>query len=70
MGDVPGALAKLSGLIAQYHTNILHIIHERTAKDIPIKFSKVILVLETRGSDYVREIERGLNQRGDILSKY
>jgi threonine dehydratase len=69
--DVPGALAKLSNLVAQQNANILHIIHERAAKDIPIGFSKVILVLETRGSDYIREIERGLKERGyslEILS--
>ncbi len=62
--DIPGALAKLTGLVAQYHANILHIIHERTAKDIPIGFSKVILVLETRGSDHIREIKKGLIEKG------
>jgi threonine dehydratase len=62
--DVPGALAKLSGLVAQHRANILHIIHERAAKDIPIGFSKVILVLETRGSDHIREIKKGLERKG------
>jgi threonine dehydratase len=65
--DVPGALAKLSGLIAQYHANILHIIHERTAKDIPIAFSKVILVLETRGPDHIREIRKRLKENGYLF---
>ena len=58
--DVPGALAKLTGLIAQHHANILHIIHERTAKEIPIGFSKVILVLEARGPEHIEEIKRGM----------
>ncbi len=62
--DVPGALAKLSGLVAQHRANILHIIHERAAKDIPIGFSRVILVLETRGSDHIREIKKGLEGKG------
>jgi threonine dehydratase len=62
--DVPGALSRLSGLVAQYRANILHIIHERAAKDIPIGFSKVILVLETRGSDHIREIKEGLKKNG------
>jgi threonine dehydratase len=60
--DVPGSLAKLTDLIAQHHANILHIIHERTAKEIPIGFSKVILVLETRGPEYIGEIKRGLKR--------
>jgi threonine dehydratase len=62
--DVPGALAKLTSLVAQHRANILHIIHERAAKDIPIGFSKVILVLETRGSDHIQEIRRGLKEKG------
>jgi threonine dehydratase len=60
--DAPGALAKLSNLVAEYKANILHIIHERTASDIPIGSSKVILVLETRGPEHVREIQRGLKK--------
>jgi hypothetical protein len=44
--DVPGALVTLTALVALKHANILHIIHERAARDIPIGFSRVILVLE------------------------
>jgi threonine dehydratase len=65
--DVPGALAKLTSLVSQYRANILHIIHERAAKDIPIGFSKVILVLETRGADHIREIKKGFEGRGYSL---
>ena len=65
--DVPGALAKLSNLVAQHHANILHIIHERATKEIPIGFSKVILVLETRGPDHIREIKKGLQEKGYSL---
>jgi len=61
--DVPGALAKLTGVVADCDANILHIVHERAAKDIPIGFSKVILVLETRGPDHIREIEKGLKEK-------
>jgi threonine dehydratase len=65
--DVPGALAKLSSSVALHHANILHIIHERATKDIPIGFSKVILVLETRGPDHIREIKKGLKEKGYSL---
>ncbi len=60
--DIPGALGELTALVAQYRANILHIIHERTAKDTPIGFSKVILVLETRGPDHIREIKKGFEK--------
>ncbi len=67
LSDVPGALAKLTNLIGQYRANILHIIHERAARDVPIGFSKVILVLETRGSDHIREIKKGFKEKGYSL---
>jgi threonine dehydratase len=67
--DVPGALAKLCGLVAQLDANILHIIHERAAKDIPIGFSKVILVLETRSPEHIRKIEKELKQKGYSLQR-
>ena len=53
--------------VAQYRANILHIIHERVAKDIPIGFSKVTLVLETRDSDHIREIQQGFRAKGYSL---
>jgi threonine dehydratase len=65
--DIPGSLANLSSLISQSQANILHIIHERAAKDIPIGFSKVILVLETRGPDHIHEIRKGLKENGYSL---
>lgn len=65
--DVPGALAKLSSLVARQDANILHIIHERAAKDIPIGYSKVILVLETRGPEHIRKTEKNLKEEGYLL---
>jgi threonine dehydratase len=62
--DVPGSLTKLTGLVAQYHANILHIVHERAAMDIPIGFSKVILILETRGPNHIQKIKKGLKAKG------
>jgi len=62
--DVPGGLAKLTALIAQNQANILHIVHERAARDIPIGFSKVILILETRGPNHIREVRRDLKEQG------
>lgn len=62
--DVPGSLAKLTGWVAQHQANILHIVHERAAMDIPIGFSKVILILETRGPDHIQKVKEGLKRRG------
>ena len=62
--DVPGSLASLTGLVSQLHANILHIIHERAAKDIPIGFSKVILILETRAPDHILEMKKAFTNIG------
>lgn len=62
--DVPGALAELTSLVARNQANILHIFHERTARDVPLGFSRVILTLETRGSDHVRQVQKGLKDYG------
>jgi threonine dehydratase len=67
--DVPGSLSTLTNLVAQHRANILHIIHERAAKEIPIGFSRVILVLETRGSDHIREIKKGVKAKGYFLER-
>ena len=58
------AFSRLTSLIAQHHANILHIIHERAPKEIPLGFSKVILVLETRGPEHIGEIKKVLKKEG------
>lgn len=68
--DVPGSLAQLTGMIAQLQANILHIVHERAAMDIPIGFTKVILILETRGPDHIQQIKKGLKRRGYVLRRF
>ena len=65
--DLPGSLSRLTHLIAEHRANILHIVHERADRDIPIGFSRVTLVLETRGPDHIREIQKGLNKSGCVL---
>jgi threonine dehydratase len=67
--DVPGSLSNLTYLVAQHRANILHIIHERAAKEIPIGFSRVILVLETRGSEHIREIKKEMKAKGYFLER-
>ncbi len=65
--DIPGSLLRLTRLMAEHHANILHIVHERADRDIPIGFTRVTLVLETRGPDHIREIQEGLRNSGCVL---
>ncbi len=67
--DVPGSLAQLTSMVAQLQANVLHIVHERTAQDVPIGCSKVILILETRGPDHILQITKRLKRRGYVLQR-
>jgi threonine dehydratase len=64
MDDVPGALAKLLGIIAGVKANVLHIYHNRGGADISIYQSMVELEIETRNFEHIREVEAVLNQSG------
>ncbi len=64
MDDVPGALAKLLGIIAGVKANVLHIYHNRGGADMSIYQSMVELEIETRNFEHIREVEAVLNQTG------
>ena len=64
LDDTPGSLAKLLTLISALKANVLHIVHERNVKDLPIYVTRVDLELETRGPAHVDEITHELNMAG------
>lgn len=64
LDDTPGSLAKLLTLISALKANVLHIVHERNAKDLPIYVTRVDMELETRGPTHFDEITRELNTAG------
>jgi threonine dehydratase len=64
LDDVPGALSKLLALVASSKANIMHILHHRSAKNIPIYSTIVELEIETRGPAHVKEITDHLNKAG------
>ncbi len=62
--DVPGSLHTLLGVIAREKANILHIYHDRLDLQNPIRVSRVILNLETRGHEHAREVVDKLRHAG------
>jgi threonine dehydratase len=62
--DAPGSLAQLLTLISGLKANILHVYHDRHARDLPLYVTRVDLELETRGPDHVEEIDHKLNMAG------
>ena len=62
--DVPGTLNKITSLIAEEQANILHIIHDRLSKDLPVGITKLELDLETRGKEHSKEVITALKAKG------
>ncbi|MFO7554823.1 MAG: threonine ammonia-lyase [Desulfobacterales bacterium] len=62
--DTPGSLAQLLIIISGLKANVLHIYHDRNARNLPIFVTGVDLELETRGPDHVEEIVQKLNMAG------
>lgn len=64
LDDVPGSLACLLTLVAQYRANVLHIYHDRSERGLAIEVSRVELELETRGVDHITELVDALEDAG------
>lgn len=56
MRDRPGSLARLTRMVAEAGANVLEIAHRRAFADIKVGEVEIVVHLETRGSDHVREI--------------
>jgi threonine dehydratase len=54
--DVPGALARLLGVIGRTGGNILQIHHVRGGRDLPVQAVRVALEIETRDREHGRLI--------------
>ena len=62
--DRPGALARLTALIAESRANILHIEHDRAFSRAGVGESEVELTLETSGPAQIEEIKSRLRSTG------
>jgi threonine dehydratase len=62
--DTPGSLAQLLILISGLKANVLHIFHDRNARNLPIYVTRVDLDIETRGPEHIEDITRNLKASG------
>jgi threonine dehydratase len=62
--DRPGALARVSTLVAERRANILEIIHTRGFSRAEIGESEITLTLETSGQPHMREVLAALRAAG------
>jgi threonine dehydratase len=62
--DRPGSLTRLTDLVAEKGANVLEVHHRRGFADISVGDVEIVLHLETRGPDHVKEIIGALEERG------
>ena len=65
--DRPGVLANLSAAIAGVGGNILDVVHNRLALEVPAKGAEYDIMIETRGEQHAAEIGAALKEKGYVL---
>lgn len=64
--DSPGSLAGLTAEIAAMKANILHVIHQREAADVPVGMIGLELILEVEGPQHSERILKAFTEKGYI----
>lgn len=68
--DVPGSLHALTGIVASQRGNILDVVHERFAADLPVGKTRVVFTIETRGGKHLDGILSDVAAKGfDVRKK-
>ena len=65
--DRPGMLAKMSAIIGELGGNIIDVVHNRLALDVPAKGAEFDIMVETRGDEHAGDIRRQLEGAGYAL---
>jgi threonine dehydratase len=68
--DRPGTLARLADRVARTGANVLDIAHRRAFADIRVGDVEIVMHLETRGAEHVREIIAALESDGLVVEEY
>ena len=61
---MPGALARITGVIAEASANIEEVHHQRAFTNLPVQSAEVEFVLKTRNAAHVLEIVERLSIAG------
>ena len=64
LSDRPGSLGRLTTLLGEAGANILHLFHDRLARELPLDFTRVELNLETRGPEHGETVLKALRDAG------
>jgi threonine dehydratase len=62
--DLPGALARVTAILAEQNANIEEIFHQRAFTNLPVQTAEVDFVLETRDQEHVQQVIQALAAGG------
>ncbi|WP_374275762.1 threonine ammonia-lyase [Brevundimonas sp.] len=62
--DRPGMLSKMSAVIGGLGGNIIDVVHNRLALDVPAKGAEFDIMVETRGAHHAEEIREAMKEAG------
>ena len=62
--DLPGALARVTAILAEQNANIEEIFHQRAFTNLPVQTAEVDFVLETRDREHVQQVIQALGAGG------
>lgn len=68
--DIPGALARLAGVIGEAGANIIEILHNRLTGEVEVGRAEVEIVLLTRGPEHVTDILERLQSAGYVARRH
>ena len=68
ISDVPGALARVTGVVGRVGANIVEVSHRRDVPTVELKEARLELVVETRDRDHLDELCAALRAEGYAVS--
>ena len=67
--DYPGALHRLTGVLAEHRANIVETSYDRTYFGVNLGDTAIDLTMETRGSEHVEELLAALEAEKYVLER-
>lgn len=62
--DIPGSLHTITGIVSLHKGNILDVVHDRLAGDLPVGKTKVVFTVEIKGKEHFEEILSDFKRKG------
>jgi len=62
--DIPGSLHTITGIVSLHKGNILDVVHDRLAGDLPVGKTKVVFTVEIKGKEHFEEILSDFKAKG------